>query len=248
MERTAVAGWIRRFHPATAARIRLVCFPHAGGSASFYHPASAALAPAVEVLAVQYPGRQDRWDQPFAATIEEMAERVTAALLPWAGEPLALFGHSMGAAVAFEVAIRLQALGTPARRLYASGRRAPSIAGDSAVHRLGDRELVEAIRVLDGTTPDLLADEELVRLVLPAVRADYRAIETYRSAPGRAVDCPITALAGTDDHRVPLAHVHRWRRHTTGDFEVREFPGGHFYLVSNPEPVLETLRGVGDDH
>ncbi len=242
MTTSTAVGWIRRFHPSAQARSRLVCFPHAGGSASFYHAVSAALNPSIEVLAVQYPGRQDRWDQPFVTTIEGLAEQATEALLPWLDLPVSLFGHSMGAAVAFETARRLEATGAPVRRLFTSGRRAPSIGGDSAVYKMPDQDLITEIRNLAGTNSELLLDGELRQLLLPVIRADYQAIETYLSPPGRRVSCPVTALVGSADHRVPLPEVQVWRDHCTGDFEIQEFPGGHFYLSEYPDAVLELVR------
>ncbi|MFI9274318.1 thioesterase II family protein [Kitasatospora sp. NPDC052896] len=232
----AVVGetWIRRFHPKPGAAVRLVCFPHAGGSAGYFHPLSALLGPEVEVLAVQYPGRQDRRIEPAVADIGELADEVAGALRPWADQPLALFGHSMGALVAFETARRLERRGGAAlSAFFASGRRAPSRYREEHVHRLDDAGLVAAIRALNGTDHRLLDDEEILRVILPAVRSDYRAAETYRCPPDAVLaDLPITALLGDRDPRVTPEEAHAWREHTTGPFELRVFPGGgHFYLA-----------------
>src|SRR5687767_15700848 len=96
--------WIRQYHPAPGSPIRLVCLPHAGGSASFYFPVSRSLSPEVDVLAVQYPGRQDRRHEPMVADIPALSRLVADELAGWLDKPLALFGHSMGASLAFEVA------------------------------------------------------------------------------------------------------------------------------------------------
>src|SRR5580693_3664644 len=116
--------WVRHFHPSATAVSRLICFPHAGGSASYYFPVSAALSPNIEVLAVQYPGRQDRRNEKNLEDIGELADRAFEAVVPWSKGPVALFGHSMGAIVAFEVARRLERnAGISLLALIVSGRR-----------------------------------------------------------------------------------------------------------------------------
>ncbi|TDD48810.1 thioesterase II family protein [Saccharopolyspora elongata] len=230
--------WIRRFHPAPDAGVRLVALPHAGGSASFYFPLSRALAPRVEVLSVQYPGRQDRLAERCIDDIGELADRLAAELRPWADRPLALFGHSMGAAVGFEVARRMEVAPI---RLIASGRRAPSTHRDEWVHLSDDDGLVADLRKLSGTAAGVLGDDELLRMILPAVRSDYRAAETYQGEAGAKVACPITVLLGDDDPKVTLAEAEAWREHTDAEVDLRVFPGGHFYLVEHQAEVLAVL-------
>ncbi|GGO97776.1 thioesterase II family protein [Wenjunlia tyrosinilytica] len=233
--------WCRRFHPAQDAADRLVCFPHAGGSASFYFPVSAALSPRVDVLAVQYPGRQDRRSEPIVDDIGTLADRIHEALKAWADRPLTFFGHSMGAVLAFEVARRLERDGEGPVRLFASGRRAPSRHRDENVHKRDDDGLIAELRAMSGTDSRLLGDDELLRMILPALRGDYRAVETYRSEPGAAVRCPITALVGDADPKTTLEEAEGWEEHTTGSFGLSVFPGGHFYLSSRSADVLEVL-------
>ncbi|MFK3985755.1 thioesterase II family protein [Micromonospora sp. NPDC050397] len=241
------ARWLRRLHPAAEHAVRLVCLPHAGGSASFFFPMSKALAPAVQVLAVQYPGRQDRRREANVTDLHLLADQVYAALVAAPPGPLALFGHSLGAVVAFEVALRMRAAGRPDPiRLFASGRRAPSRYRDEWVHLAGDDEIVERLRGLSGTRADALADPELVRLSLPAVRADYQAVETYRHRPDAVLDCPVTVLTGADDPVVSADEADDWRRHSTGEVDVRTFPGGHFFLVDHAPAIIELLRELAD--
>ncbi|WP_221359027.1 thioesterase II family protein [Streptomyces beigongshangae] len=234
--------WIRSYHPAPAAPTRLVCFPHAGGSATFYHPVSRALSPEIDVVAVQYPGRQDRRTEPLVDTIEELADLVAEELKPWADRPLTFFGHSMGASLAYEVALRLEAGGTPLLGLFASGRRAPSRWRDEQVHQAGDEEFLAELRNLSGTDPAVLGDEELLRMILPAVRGDYRAAEIYRPEPGRRVSCPVVVMFGKDDPKVTEDEARSWAEHTTEDTTVRSFDGGHFYLNSHVPQVLQEIR------
>lgn len=234
---------MRRFQPAPDAQFRLVCFPHAGGSATFYFPVAQALAPGLDVLAVQYPGRQDRRAEKCLDDIYELADQVTEALLPWTDRPLALFGHSMGATVAYEVARNLERQGVAPLGLFASGRRAPSCRRDEYVHQRDDEGLVAALKELSGTDAAVLGDEELLRMVLPAVRGDYKAVETYRHREGARLGCPVTVLVGDSDPVTSLEEAAAWAEHTTGPCEVEVFPdGGHFYLNSQAKEVLKVVE------
>jgi pyochelin biosynthesis protein PchC len=236
------AQWIRRFAPADDAEVRLVCLPHAGGSASFFFPIATALRPRIDVLAVQYPGRQDRWRDSLIDNVPELADAVTAALGPWLDRPVALFGHSMGASVAFEVAVRLAREGIVPSQLFVSGRRAPSRhREDDDLHAADDDRIIAELSTMAGTDPRVLDDPELLGMILPAVRNDYRAAATYRYAGSPPLACPITALTGADDSRVTLDEAQAWRAHTTAGFDLRVFSGGHFFLVDHRPEVLEIL-------
>ncbi|GAA5062117.1 thioesterase II family protein [Streptomyces similanensis] len=239
--------WIRRYHPAEQARTRLLCLPHAGGSATFYFPVSRALAPRVEVLAAQYPGRQDRRQEPCIDNIPELADRLLPLVVAEQdGRPLALFGHSMGASLAFELAGLLeQRAGIVPVMLFASGRRAPSrFRPQDDVHRRGDEALLRDVRQLSGTDDRFLADDDLLRMVLPAIRSDYRAAETYRPQRVHRVSCPVTAFVGDDDPKAPLEDVRVWSEHTSGPFTMEVFPGGHFYLTEQAPRLIARIEDV----
>lgn len=231
--------WVRRSHPAPQAKTRLVCLPHAGGSASFYFPVSRALAPAVEVLAVQYPGRQDRRHEPNIPDLHAMADRILDAVRTLDDKPVALFGHSMGAVLAYEVALRMQDAGLPAPvRVFTSGRRAPSCLRDERIHAESDEQLVAELRKLSGTADTMLTDPELLEMIMPAIRSDYRAVETYAHDPGRKLDCPVTVLTGDSDPRVTVEEAAAWEHHTSGPTDLHVYPGGHFYLAEPRESAL----------
>ncbi|MGW5868667.1 thioesterase II family protein [Streptomyces sp. NPDC055239] len=239
--------WLRRFHPAPDAPVRLVCFPHAGGSASFYFPVSAALASDSDVAALQYPGRQDRRMEPNVDDIGVLADRIAPVVAPLFDRPVVFFGHSMGAILAFEVARRLEEQGHTPAMLFASGRRAPSTRREENVHQRDDDGIVAEMKAMSGTDAQVLGDEELLRMVLPAIRSDYRAIETYGPVDA-TVGCPITALVGDDDPKTTVAEADVWRSHTTGAFRIQTFRGGHFYLSPRAAEVIaltrEALRGA----
>jgi surfactin synthase thioesterase subunit len=240
--------WIRRFHEADDASIALVCFPHAGGAASYYFSLSRAVTPLIDVRSVQYPGRQDRRREPLIGTISALADEVTehvlAALGPWDRRPVAFFGHSMGAVVAFEVADRLRRRGAELTHLFVSARGAPDCHQPEGVHTRDDAGLLAELSRLGGTGGVVLDDAEMRRLLLPVVRADYQAIETYRYLPRPPLNCPVTAMTGDRDPKVTRDCVRAWSAHTAAAFDCRQFPGGHFYLAENFACVVEAIRAA----
>ncbi len=234
--------WFRRFKPSDSAPARIVIFPHAGGSASYYLEYANALAPYADVLAVQYPGRQNRFMEEPISSVPGLAEELYRELREWTDRPLTFFGHSMGAAVAFETVRRFERDGVEGpERLFVSAGRAPSLTRDSSVHKLPDDELLAEVVGLGGTDERILTVPGLHELVLPALRADYTAIETYGCTPDTTVSLPITALVGDADPNATVEQVAQWERHTTGAFDLRVFSGGHFYLADRTEEVVRVL-------
>ncbi|MET7906061.1 alpha/beta fold hydrolase [Streptomyces sp. NPDC005355] len=235
--------WIRRYHPAPQdTDLSLVCFPHAGGSASYFRPLATALAGVADVLPVQYPGRQDRRAEPPITSIPRLADEIVTVLESLPRRRLVLFGHSMGACVAFEVARRIEqrsSLGLLG--LVASGRTAPPKLRDLGVRSMDDDGVIAEIRRLNGTDDRLLLDDDVIRMIMPAIRGDYTAVESYRYEPGPRLRCPISVLVGDDDPQVTLAEAEEWRDHTETGFTLRSFPGGHFYLAEQNTQVARAL-------
>lgn len=237
--------WFRRFGTADAEARRLYCFPHAGGSASAYIPLSRALSPSVEVLSVQYPGRQDRRLEPGIEDIGVLADLIAELVRRESGgRPYAFFGHSMGAIVAYETARRLERkpVSGPVH-LFVSGRSAPSTGLRHSDRLLGDAQLRAEIRRLGGTGSRVLDDPELMEMVMPALRADYRALAGYAWEAGGPLHCPLTVLVGDADPVVTIEEATAWGDLSTASTAVRVFTGGHFYLDDRTEDVAEAITG-----
>jgi surfactin synthase thioesterase subunit len=216
--------------------------PHAGGSPGLYRSWPALFPADVELLLACPPGREDRLDDPFPPGLPVMASDLADALVPELEVPWAVFGHSMGAAVAHELVLEmLRRGGRPPEHVFVSAREAPQHHHGGDVHTLRDDELCAELVRLGGTHQDLLEIPELRGLVLPAVRADYRLIETYRPDPVDLLPCPVTALIGRQDEELTQADADGWRAWTSGPFELLAFPGRHFYLSERPQEVVAAV-------
>ncbi|WP_030832990.1 thioesterase II family protein [Streptomyces hygroscopicus] len=242
----ADSPWTRRWNEGPAARLTLVCLPHAGGSAGFYRPWAALMPPEVGLVAIQYPGREDRLGDPGSADMGELVTAVADAVQPLLDRPYALFGHSMGSAVAWELAHELGRRGAPGpRRLFASGRAAPGTAVTGQLHRQDDDALCAELGRLGGTSPEILDDPGLRSLILTAVRHDYRIIETHRPEGRPPLSCPIHVLTGSADPELGpercRSRAGGWADLTTARTEVRAFPGDHFYLTPRRREVVAAV-------
>ncbi|MCH0564629.1 MULTISPECIES: thioesterase II family protein [unclassified Streptomyces] len=250
MRSPAEERWIRRLRDDGGCGTKLVCFPHAGGWASAYGGWPPRLPLGTGVLAVRYPGREDRLSDPFPSGLDALAEDIAEALQGLTGHRLVLFGHSMGASVAHEVALRLQKRGRPPAALCVSGRRPPHML-DGQRRLLGsDEEVIAGIVRLDESRAAVFAEPELRELLLPAICADYRLVDGYAGGHRPPLDCPVYAYAGQDDPEVAPEQMRGWADMTNAAFRLLVLPGGHFYLRAEESTLLadvtEVLRHVED--
>lgn len=227
---TAVAGDVRP---------QVLCLPHAGAGAGAYRGWAAGLGPELAVLAVQLPGREQRFGEPPLTGAAEIVERLTGPALDLLREPYLLFGHSMGALLAYELAHALSWHGREPAGLVVSGHAAPQLGRlRPAVHDLPDDALVAHLRMLSPAGAAVLDEPELRELLLPVMRADFTVCDTYTHPARPPLRTPIMVLAGDADPTVPAGSLAPWRELTTGATAVHDFPGGHFYLDDHLDRVL----------
>lgn len=234
--------WLVR-QPVAAPRMRLFCFAYAGGSAAEFLPWQTQLAPHIEVCGIQLPGRGSRWSEVAATEMTSLVEAIAQVIERHAEIPFALFGHSLGAILAFEVARHCQyrALCAPAH-LFVSGCNAPLQFVGQQWQDLDDEEFVDALRQLNGTPAELLKHEELMQLVLPMLRADFGLVANYAYRSGPRLHVPITVLSGMADEHVPLESLSGWEIETHAGFDQHMFAGGHFFVQERSDEVIACLK------
>ncbi|MBP2687190.1 MAG: gramicidin dehydrogenase [Deltaproteobacteria bacterium] len=236
--------WLVRFRPNPSAALRLFCFPYAGVGASIFSPWVHRLHSKIEMVGVQLPGREGRIrEEPFdrlSRIVPEAARFIRNDL----DRPYAIFGHSLGALIGFEVARCLRREGAPDPvHLFLSARRAPPRPDPlPEIHGLPDAEFLEEIqRRWDGIPSAVLREAELLQLLLPALRADVAVLETYTHLQGEPLDCPISVFGGENDRNIGREDLLGWRGHTRGDFRLRLLPGGHFFIRTQQQALLEAM-------
>ncbi|MFI6084257.1 thioesterase II family protein [Streptomyces sp. NPDC051217] len=223
-------------------RHQLICFPHAGAGATAYANWAPLLPPEIELVAVQLPGRQDRIaEEPFSE-VGPLISVLTHALRPVLGGSFSFFGHSCGAALAFELAKALRAKGRPGpERLFLSAQPAPDATRIRQLHDLPEDEFRAQMIALGGIDEEIAGDEFVMDSLLSVLRADFRLWERHRAAPEAPLDCPITVLAGDSDPRAPKETVGEWRKQTNAEFSTHFHPGGHFHFLDSPGDVVSLI-------
>jgi medium-chain acyl-[acyl-carrier-protein] hydrolase len=226
-----------------AKRLRLFCLPYAGGSASIFRAWPARLPREVDVCAIQPPGRGNRLVERPCVRMDELLPPLVDAVLPLLDLPYALFGHSLGALVAFELARRLRSrTGTGPVLLVVSACRGPHLPDHAArIHGLPDDQFLARLAAVNGIPAEVLESRDLIDLLLPLLRADVEMAETYRFSAGAPLGCAISALWSEDDPYVSRADAEAWSAHTTADFSSHSFPGGHFFVHSAENALLDVV-------
>lgn len=240
-----VNSWVICPSPNPQAKLRLFCFPYAGGGALSFRSWADSLPPTIEVCAIELPGRGIRLKEPPFTRLEPLIQAIAQTLLPYLDKPFAFFGHSMGGLVSFELArlLRRKHSLSPVH-LFVSGRRAPHLPDPNPpIHALSEPELLEELRSLKGTPEAVLENAELMQLLLPTLRADFAALETYVYSSEPPLDCPITAFGGLQDSEVSCDDLEAWREQTKAGFLLQMLPGDHFFLHSARSLLLQSLSG-----
>jgi medium-chain acyl-[acyl-carrier-protein] hydrolase len=235
--------WFLRPGLYTQPLLRLFCFPYAGGAASAYAQWSGNVPAGVELWPVQLPGRQNRLAETPIEQISGIVQALAPALQEFLDVPYAFFGHSMGAHLSFELVRQLRRQGAPLpEHLFVSARRAPQLPDvNTHCHHLSEPVFLKTVSNLNGLPKEFLENTELVQLMMPTLRADFKAAETYHYVDEEPLACPISAFGGTEDYSVTSEELMGWRYQTTGAFRFYLFPGDHFFIHSHQTAVLEAI-------
>ncbi|MDJ0702187.1 MAG: thioesterase II family protein [Leptolyngbyaceae cyanobacterium MO_188.B28] len=236
--------WVNCPCPNPEARLRLFCFPYAGGGASIFRTWAAQLSPEIEVCPVQLPGRENRFNHLPFRQLTCLIQTLLPALLPEFDRPFAFFGHSLGGLISFELARQLQRQNFSQQplQLFVSACRAPQLPPiDQPIHQLPEPELIQALHQYNGTPEVLLQDAEMMALMLPMLRADFSLSETYSYVPLSPLHCPISAFGGLQDKYVSWEDLAGWSSQTFGNFTQRMFQGNHFFLKPKQEELLQAI-------
>lgn len=227
-----------------AARLRLFCLAHAGGGASLFRPWPAALPPAIQVCPVQLPGREERFLEQPHTSLTALVDELTAAVLPHLDRPFALFGHSMGALIAFELARELRRRRVEPVWFFVSACRAPHRQSSSVqLSTLPDSAFMESVqRKYGGIPSQLLEEPELLERFIPVLRADLSIVETYSYRREPPLECATLSVGGVDDSTVPEEDLLAWREHTAGRFECQMLAGGHFFVKDSGPVLLQMIK------
>jgi surfactin synthase thioesterase subunit len=222
---------------------KLYIFPHAGGSAQYYVPFAKTFSNDIKRIAVQYPGRRGNHDLASFTSITDLVDRICQILAPpdQSAEKVAFFGHSMGALVAFEVARRFEATGSPIAALFVSACAAPGRIGYEYIPE-SDRGLLNAVSEMTGADPKFLENQEFAAKILPTLRG-LQAITKYECAPDAVVSCPIHAFLGDNDEVATYEKVLPWSQRTTSEFSARVFAGHHFYVNDHLSELVSDVEG-----
>lgn len=230
--------------PRPAAKFRLFCFPYAGGGAYEYRSWAQALSEEIELCAIQLQGRESRLRETPFTQIRKLVETIGDEITPFFDKPFFFFGHSFGAITSFEVTRFLRDNNLPLpEHLFVSGSRAPQVPNpEPPVYHLPDSEMIDAVcSRYDGIPKEVLAHEEMMALLLPAMRADFTMSDTYSYSNAPPFDFAITCLGSEDDPCTSIDSLNAWRKQTTGDFVLKVFSGGHFFIREYGQAILEIL-------
>lgn len=235
--------WLVTHNPLPNPRLRLFCFPYSGGAAHIFAKWPDRLAKDIEVVAIQPPGRSNRFTEPLVTDMEHMVAGALPAIREKLDRPFALFGHSLGAAVAFEVCHALEKEGHRPQLLIPSGRNAPHVKSDKKpLHQLSETDFIAEIKTYNGTPTEVIENPELMELMVPILKADFGISETYGFSSGTLLQTPIAALGGTEDPHVQEAGVQGWQQYTEGEFRSHILNGDHFFLHGEATGFFQKLN------
>jgi len=227
-----LSSWLIPVGARRLAKVNLFCFPYAGGGASVFRSWSQFLDPTIQVFGVQAPGKESRFSEKPLRSVSDYASQAAEAILQQTGStPLALFGHSLGAAVAYETARCLERTGKRVSFLMVSGRQAPNLKSKMVpISHQPDIEFIASLKRLGGTAKEVLANAELLEILLPMIKSDFAMSETYLGPSSSVLTCPVWSMGSKDYIWLDSNSLNLWNYVPAGPFETNWFEGDHFFL------------------
>jgi medium-chain acyl-[acyl-carrier-protein] hydrolase len=235
--------WFAFLKPNSRARLRLFCFPYAGGGALAYRSWIEAVPREIEIFPVQLPGRENRFNEKPYTKLQPLMHKLLSAIRPYLDSPFAFFGHSLGAVLSFQLAqkMNVEGLDLPLH-IFVSSRRAPHLPDlNPPLHNLPKSELIDMLKSFGGVPDMILNDPEVLDFFLPTLRADLYLSENCPIENGNPINCPITAFGGLQDPFTSIRELEAWRQSTCREFRLKTFPGGHFYIREFTKELLEEI-------
>lgn len=238
--------WVTCPFPQPEAALRLFCFPFAGGGASIYRAWGKLFGSAVEVCPIQLPGRENRFSEPAFKEAQALAQALASQLQLYSDKPFVMYGHSMGALVAFELARVLQANGmtTPEALILGAHRAAHLPRTRETLYNLDDKTFIERLQRFGGFPEEVLASADLLQFLMPTLKADFTLCDTYIYTEQEPLNCPIHIFTGDSDPEAPPAVMEAWRQHSSVYSQMHVFQAGHFFIRSDLEHVVDTLKTI----
>lgn len=237
--------WFITCNPEKKTKYCLVCFPFAGGGASVFRHWHKYLSTDIEVIAIQYPGRENRIGEPPIQDMNELVSLICKNLIMKLDRPFVFFGHSLGAKIAFETILELE------RRyclqpvsLLVSGCRAPHLGVEKPIHHLEGKEFILSLRSYNGTPEEVLGNRELMEVYLPMLKADFQLDEKFTSWPEERIECPIYAFGGNKDKIAPFPSIMDWSRYTKSHFDAMQYSGDHFFFKEHQTAFLKDIQKI----
>ncbi|WP_340679284.1 thioesterase domain-containing protein [Paraglaciecola sp.] len=236
--------WFNCPQPRPNAKVRLICFPFAGGNASTYIAWASRLDSFIELIAVQLPGRANRFNEPAIADMDELIAAMFTPFQKITDKPYVFFGHSLGSRMAFSLMLACKKVGLPGPvHFFASGSKGPQHAPRAnRISHLDDQQFIQALRTIGGTPKILLDNPEQMNLYLPLLRADFAISENFKLQSSIVFDCPLTVLGGAEDDEISKDELLSWQKHFTVFEALHILAGNHFFVNSAQEQIISILN------